>query len=313
MPVVRKVSAKAGRYLVVPDIHPVFQIRVPKDLVACRNVPPLRVSLGPVSRREARRLADELAVMARRLFDEGRRTMESATDSNVGSPDWLAGIRDNLVAGLVRLQNPPPAPAPLEAAAHHAIGHLVEIEKELKKGAAASPLIAANADRLRKHYHDRLIVLGRLDDALKQRTNDDTLYARLAALDTPAAASAATPVPPATMPMPAAFGAAAPAPAASAAIAPAPPAPIAEPAPVLPLSRQTRRPRCQAFRSLVRYRRNTSTCASAPTGRTTRRSRLCGCGGSFSGIDRRFSGRSIQRQTSAGLRQPAAILARPCR
>ena len=77
MPVVRKVSAKvsrsAGRYLVFPDIHPVFQIRVPKDLAACRSVPPLRVSLGPVSRREARRLADELAVMARRLFDAGTR------------------------------------------------------------------------------------------------------------------------------------------------------------------------------------------------------------------------------------------------
>ena len=36
--------------------------------------------------------------------------------------------------------NPPPSQPPLEAAAHHAIGHLVEIEKELKKGAAASPL-----------------------------------------------------------------------------------------------------------------------------------------------------------------------------
>lgn len=115
MPVVRKVSAKvsrsAGRYLVVPDIHPVFQIRVPRDLAACRNVPPLRVSLGPVSRRQARRLADELAVMARRLFDEGRRMMEMNSDSNVGSPEWLATIRHNLIAGLARLQNPPPSPA----------------------------------------------------------------------------------------------------------------------------------------------------------------------------------------------------------
>ncbi len=208
MPVSRKVSAKvsraAGRYLVVPDIHPVFQIRVPRDLAACRSVPPLRVSLGPVSRRQARRLADELAVMARRLFDEGRRTMESGTQSNVGSPEWLATIRNNLIAGLVRLQTPPPSPAPLEAAAHYSIRHLVEIEKELKKGAAASPLIAANAGRLRKLYQDRLIGLGHLDDALRQRTADDVLYARLAALDTPAAAPAATAVPPATMPVPAA-------------------------------------------------------------------------------------------------------------
>jgi hypothetical protein len=120
------------------------------------------VSLGPVSRREARRLADELAVMARRLFDEGRRTMDSGTQSNVGSPEWLATIRNNLVAGRVRLQTPPPSPAPLEAAAHHAIGHLVEIEKELKKGAAASPLIAATAARRRRRCRRGPAGVGRI-------------------------------------------------------------------------------------------------------------------------------------------------------
>ena len=165
--------------------------------------------------------------------------MENATDSNVGSPEWLSGIRNSLGAGLARLQNPPPSPAPLEAAAHHAIGHLVEIEKELKKG---SPLIVANADRLRRVYHDRLIALGRLDDALQQRTADDAFYVRLAALDTPAAASAATPVPTAVAPLPAvpaattaAFGATAPAPATSTAIASPPPvpAPVAGPAPAV--------------------------------------------------------------------------------
>src|ERR1019366_5922092 len=77
----RKVSAKAGRYLVFPDFLPVFQIRIPKALVGCRNVPPLRMGLGAVSRREARRLAVELAVMARRRFVDARWQMEVSEDS----------------------------------------------------------------------------------------------------------------------------------------------------------------------------------------------------------------------------------------
>jgi hypothetical protein len=205
MPVVRKVSAKAGRYLVVPDIQPIFQIRIPKVLVACRNVPPLRVSLGAVSRREARRLADELAVMARRLFDEGKRKMETETHSNVGSPEWIDGIKNHLTAGLARLQDPPPPPPPLAAAAQHAIGHLVEIEKELKKGSAASPLIVANAARLRGVYNERLIALGLLDDALTQRTNDDALYRALGVINVEAAPTAATRASGAAVPTAASF------------------------------------------------------------------------------------------------------------
>jgi hypothetical protein len=69
----------AGRYLVVTGIHTFFQIRVPKVLVACRDAPPLRIRLGVVPRREARRLAEELAVMARRLFAERKVAIETET------------------------------------------------------------------------------------------------------------------------------------------------------------------------------------------------------------------------------------------
>jgi hypothetical protein len=183
MPVVRKVSAKAGRYLVFPANQPVLQLRLPKALVACRNVPPLRISLGPVSRREARRLADELVVIARRLFEQARRTMETEDESNIGSPEWIAGLKAHLLTVLALVQNPPPPPTPLAAATSDAIGSLVEINREVGKGDAANPVLVANAERLRKVYYDRLIALGRLNEALKARVNDDALYAALAALD----------------------------------------------------------------------------------------------------------------------------------
>lgn len=157
--------------------------------------------------------------------------METNPDSNVGSPEWVASITEVLHAGLARLQNPPPAPPPLQAAAARAIGHLVQIEQELKKGSAANPLVAANADRLRKLYHDRLIALGKLDDALQQRTDDDALYAQLAAFGAAAPLSAApvsagSPAPsPLAGALPAVAGAVAPLPAASVAAAALPTAP----------------------------------------------------------------------------------------
>jgi hypothetical protein len=149
------------------------------------------MGLGAVSRREARRLADELAVMARRRFDEAKWQMEVSEDSNVGSPEWIEGLKNHLIVGLARLQDPPPPRTPLDAASHNAIGHLVQIEQELRKGRAASPIMVTNADRLRRVYFDRLITLGRLGDALEQRSEDDALYSALAKLDRPAPSAAA--------------------------------------------------------------------------------------------------------------------------
>jgi hypothetical protein len=64
------------------------------------------MSLGPVSRHEARRLADELVVVACRLFDKATHTMDIEEDHSISSPEWIAGIRTQLLAGLALLQNP---------------------------------------------------------------------------------------------------------------------------------------------------------------------------------------------------------------
>ena len=60
-----------------------------------------------------------------------------------------------------------------------AIGRLVEIEQEVRKGAAASPIVVANAPRLREVYYERLRTLGSLSDALAAERDSDTLYDKL--------------------------------------------------------------------------------------------------------------------------------------
>jgi hypothetical protein len=130
--------------------------------------------------------------------------VETEEENNIGSPEWLAGLKTYLLMGHALVQNQPP-PTPLAAATFDAIGSLVEINREVGKGDAANPVLVANAERLRKVYYDRLIALGRLDEALKARPNDDALYAALAALDSGAAGSAgdgSVPVPPPIVPSP---------------------------------------------------------------------------------------------------------------
>jgi hypothetical protein len=194
--VVPKVARKgrAGRYLVVTGIHSSFQIRIPKSLVACRSLPPLRVRLGVLGRREAQRRAEELAVLARRLFAERRRTMDTNQDTNVGTEEWVECLLDHIKWGAARLQDPPPRPEPLQAAGLASIGGLVGIEQERRKGPEANPIIVNNQDRLRAVYYDRLRTLGSLADALATDAGKDGLYDKLSVFaPTPVAAPTVAP------------------------------------------------------------------------------------------------------------------------
>ena len=105
-------------------------------------------------------------------------------DASIGSERWIASMGAILDAGLARLQEVPPSPPPLEAASHAAIRRLVEIERELGKGPAASPVVVANVGRLRKVYHERLMALARLSDALCARAEDDNFFNWLGTFDT---------------------------------------------------------------------------------------------------------------------------------
>ena len=77
--------------------------------------------LRPLSKREARHRADELAVLARRAFEDERRRMSEIAnlqEGNVGSPDWIEGPHNILASAASRMQNPAPEPNPLCAGAN---------------------------------------------------------------------------------------------------------------------------------------------------------------------------------------------------
>ena len=101
----------------------------------------------------------------------------------IGSADWIACMATTLAAGHGRLQDPPAPPPPLEAASQAAFRRLVEIERELNKGALANPIVVANVNRLREVYHERILTLGKLSDAISWRAEDDEFFASLGALD----------------------------------------------------------------------------------------------------------------------------------
>jgi len=101
----------------------------------------------------------------------------------IGTPEWSAFMHGFFIAGLARLQVSPPSPTPLQAASLAAIRRLMEIEREIGKGAAAHPIVVANVRHLRRVYYRRLAALGKLWDALIERAEDDELYVVLDALD----------------------------------------------------------------------------------------------------------------------------------
>jgi hypothetical protein len=66
----RRAARPAGRYLVREGVHWIFQLRVPVALAGRRKSPPiLRVRLGVLTRSQARRKAEALASLARRVFE----------------------------------------------------------------------------------------------------------------------------------------------------------------------------------------------------------------------------------------------------
>jgi hypothetical protein len=140
-----------------------FQIRVPDGLVPCGVMPPIRVRLGRLPRREAQRLALRLHVDAADAFAQRRWQMRQQNEQaesetgNVGSEQWIAGMQDMLAAGLARLQNPTPPfhPTPSDRRTQAAFQEILSIEHEIKKGPTCNPVIAERADLLRKDVWDR--------------------------------------------------------------------------------------------------------------------------------------------------------------
>lgn len=155
--------ARAPSYLVCRRGVYFFQIRVPDGLVPCGVMPPIRVRLGRLPRREAQRLALRLHVDAADAFAQRRWQMRQQNEQaesetgNVGSEQWIAGMQDMLAAGLARLQNPTPPfhPTPSDRRTQAAFQEILSIEHQIKKGPTCNPVIAERADLLRKDVWDR--------------------------------------------------------------------------------------------------------------------------------------------------------------
>jgi len=165
MPVHPKVSSP-GRYLIRSGTSFLFQIRIPKALAQNRRIPPFRIGLGPVSKRTAQQRADRLAVLARQAFAHAQARMMQIDGQTLGGitpmfqggslDEVLAEMRGFMKAAALLLDQPEPLPGPRETADLAALKGLVTLERELRRGAAASPLIADNVDMLRARYHHDL-------------------------------------------------------------------------------------------------------------------------------------------------------------
>ncbi len=170
----------AGPYLVRSGSVYLFQIRVPKALGGGRGLPPVRVSLGPRSQREARHLAVLLAAQARLRFErmlmdqdgkDGLRKQHPGHDEPDGEHGHLHDdMRADLKAMLqlaemkgelklaAQLVSQPVSPMTLEEQTRAQAWHgLVGIAREIAKGAEGNPLVKDNSALLSSQYADRLM------------------------------------------------------------------------------------------------------------------------------------------------------------
>jgi hypothetical protein len=179
-----RTARPAGRYLVRDGVHWIFQLRVPATLAGGRKSPPiLRVRLGVLTRSQARRKAEALASLARRVFEQEELRMRTGdADGNVGSEEWLAAMREIIGYGLLKVEHITPKAHPLQEAKFEAYRGLGRILDELLKGDDANQLVVSHQDRLRAVYAERLNALGNLSDVLETNADDDRLYDALANL-----------------------------------------------------------------------------------------------------------------------------------
>lgn len=134
---------------------------MPKQLAGerCRTV---RVSLGALGARDAQRKAELLAALARNRFDQlmaadmirrqegdGADDIDGALFVNETPELTAAEIKGYLKGMLQMIERPAPPTPPGQVAAFAGIKGLVEINRELAKGAAGNPLIVDNAEMLK--------------------------------------------------------------------------------------------------------------------------------------------------------------------
>ena len=162
-------SGRVPSYLVRRLSTYFFQIRPPASLAPCgASCPPIRVRLGVLPKRDARRRAAWLGTLAQSAFEHWRRGVEGLEygefpHSDVGFPkgdspeEFLANMMTFLKEAAARLENPAPPPvfSPTVMRDLAAIQESVVIEQEVRKGDAGHPTVTSRADLLRQDVWDR--------------------------------------------------------------------------------------------------------------------------------------------------------------
>ena len=152
-----------GRYLVRRDDSYFFQVRIPKGLVGCARIPPLRVKLGHCPRRTAQAMAEGMARAAKDTFETLKMLTRSYEFRAEGPLGFDPGsnpeeFHNNMMLFLERALAVVSRPPKVTARDHRTAAmwkDLFELQQEIDKGDAGSALAQTYATTLRQEIMRR--------------------------------------------------------------------------------------------------------------------------------------------------------------
>lgn len=151
-------ASSPGKYLVRSGSVYLFQIRMPED-VGGKPARIVRIGLGALTARQAKLQAEVLAALARNRFEQIRMARMQEIGETLAEEAAFGGDLPQITAAEVKgylkamhaiLSQPAPPTPPHQKPAFDGMKDLVLLNRELAKGGNASPLVARNAEALKR-------------------------------------------------------------------------------------------------------------------------------------------------------------------
>ncbi|MDR2310449.1 MAG: hypothetical protein LBE54_05600 [Brucellaceae bacterium] len=185
----RRSANSLGRYLVRNGNSILFQMRAPKNIVH-PNGHIVRLSLGALSLREAREIADELASRLRAISRALGRKMSDQNHSDENDADEIGTDNDlldvnaqfyNFVlkSALYEIRRPGRAPTEDEKKGHELVRNLLSINREVEakeRGEPHSSLIANNARMMAASFGQKWLDDTNTANSIKEPQKNETNY-----------------------------------------------------------------------------------------------------------------------------------------
>lgn len=161
-PVSRRLTRRTP-YLVRSGGTWLFQIRIPKALDPNGKMAPLRICLGALSAREARKRADIMAAVSRIAF-ETLRIRRLSNEEDKQQPEIepmfpgddpalvLSEIKGYLKAHIPIINSDHIQPSAEQQKLMNALKGIVQVNREIDRGVDGNPIVAENADLLRNRH-----------------------------------------------------------------------------------------------------------------------------------------------------------------